>query len=151
MAQVNPSVGERQMLLIAQRRKWTRNLSLLCKEEGEELEVFLSREYKRREELQGQTPIKSKGPGATFEHHRRQQQQQRMSASSKRRSQKGGSLRDRTPPPCEEIGEEKISGTEEAGNGAFILDKKKSESEEMLEKGGNLLKFTLAKVIHYEF
>jgi hypothetical protein len=72
-----------------------------------------------------------------------------MSASSKRRSQKGGSLRDRTPPPCEEIGEEKISGTEEAGNGAFILDKKKSE--EMLEKGGNLLKFTLAKVIHYEF
>uniref|UniRef100_A0A915MSM4 G-protein coupled receptors family 1 profile domain-containing protein n=1 Tax=Meloidogyne javanica TaxID=6303 RepID=A0A915MSM4_MELJA len=32
-------VGERQMLLIAQRRKWTRNLSLLCKEEGEELQL----------------------------------------------------------------------------------------------------------------
>nr|CAD2146532.1 unnamed protein product [Meloidogyne enterolobii] len=44
------SVGERQMLLIAQRRKWTRNLSLLCKEEGEELQVFLSREYKGNEE-----------------------------------------------------------------------------------------------------
>nr|CAD2179064.1 unnamed protein product [Meloidogyne enterolobii] len=43
-------VGERQMLLIAQRRKWTRNLSLLCKEEGEELQVFLSREYKGNEE-----------------------------------------------------------------------------------------------------
>uniref|UniRef100_A0A1I8BZ77 Uncharacterized protein n=1 Tax=Meloidogyne hapla TaxID=6305 RepID=A0A1I8BZ77_MELHA len=43
-------VGERQMPLIAQRRKWTRNLSLLCKEEGEELQVFLSREYKGEEE-----------------------------------------------------------------------------------------------------
>lgn len=41
-AQVNPSVDGRQMLLIAQRRRWTRNLSLLCKEEGEELELYLA-------------------------------------------------------------------------------------------------------------
>ncbi|KAL3103367.1 hypothetical protein niasHS_002553 [Heterodera schachtii] len=43
-----PAVDGPQMLLITQRRRWTRNLSLLCKEEGEELEMFLAREYRKR-------------------------------------------------------------------------------------------------------
>lgn len=42
---VNPTVDGRQMVLIAQRRRWRRNLSLLCKEEGVEVEVFLRREF----------------------------------------------------------------------------------------------------------
>jgi hypothetical protein len=90
------------MLLIAQRRKWTRNLSLLCKEEGEELEVFLSREYKRRgEQKHCKSPPAANNENTAPQHDGGQRRtgtvKNRPPASTNHHPlQKGGSLRNRS-------------------------------------------------------
>ena len=111
------------MLLIRQRRKWTRNLSLLCKEEGEELEVFLSREFKRRE-------------GQEAEKHQNAAQKKRQQMHH----QKGGSLRSRALSEEDEEQEAEESGQKNTGSDGKLLErmrcriKESNESKEFNEE-----------------